>query len=219
VVLADADLGKVVPGLLVGGLFNSGQVCAAVSRVYVEKALYEPLKAAMAEAMQGMTLGAGLDPSAQVNPLVSAVHKAKVEHHIAAARAAGAEITEGAACPTDGYYVAPRLVTGAGVGNPIQSVEVFGPVISLTPVDSVEEAIALANDTQYGLAASLWTENLTQTMRIIPRIEAGTVWVNSHVPLDPSMPFGGFKQSGYGRDFGVGALDAYTETKSVCIAH
>ncbi len=219
IVLADADLNKVAPGLLMGGLFNSGQVCAAVSRIYVERPLFNELRDALAAGIKTMSLGPGLDPTAQINPLVSAQHKAKVERHIEAATAAGAQILLGAPSPSEGFYVAPHLVIGADPQNPIQSEEVFGPVMSLTPVDSAHEAIALSNASRYGLAASLWTESLTRGLQIVPEIQAGTVWVNSHVPLDPAMPFGGVKQSGYGREFGDKALEPYLETKSVCIAH
>jgi phenylacetaldehyde dehydrogenase len=219
IVLADADLSKVVPGLLMGGLFNSGQVCAAVSRIYVEKPLFEPLVAAMSQAMAGLSMGPGLDPLAQINPVVSAAHQARVQGHIDAARRSGAQVLAPTKPPQEGFYIAPTLVVGPDNANAIQHNEVFGPVMSVVQVASAEEALLLANDSPYGLAASLWSESLTKTMQLIPRIEAGTVWVNSHVPLDPSMPFGGFKQSGYGRDFGIHALDAYTETKSVCIAH
>lgn len=219
IVLADADLSKAVPGLLMAGLLNGGQVCAAVSRIYVERPLYDGLVGAISDAFAAMAIGPGLDPDAQVNPMVSSAHQAKVLGHINAARANGLTLSEGRAVPETGFYVSPTLITGADAESPIQREEVFGPVMSVTPVENLGEALRLANDTAYGLAASLWTESLTQTMRAVPQIQAGTVWVNSHVPLDPSMPFGGYKESGYGRDFGVGSLEAYTEVKSICIAH
>jgi phenylacetaldehyde dehydrogenase len=219
IVLADADLSKVVPGLLAGGFMNGGQVCAAVSRVYVERAIHDRLAAALADAVGGMSLGAGLDPAAQVNPLVSAVHRDKVLGHVEAARASGVELVHGGATPDAGYYVSPTLALGAGHEHPLNRHEVFGPVLSLIAVDDAAEALKLANDTAYGLAASLWTDSLSKALALTPRIEAGTLWVNSHAPLDPHMPFGGFKQSGWGRDFGPNALDAYLETKSVCMAY
>ncbi|WP_374654013.1 aldehyde dehydrogenase family protein [Phenylobacterium sp.] len=219
IVLGDANLEKVVPGLLAGSLLNSGQVCAAASRIYVERNLYGPLVDALSGAMTGMSMGPGLDPAAEVNPLVSAIQRDRVRGHIATAREHGADIVSGAKTPDRGYFVAPTLVVGAKADHPIQKAEVFGPVVSITAVDSAEEAIALSNDSRYGLASSLWTENLSRAMDAIPQIRAGTVWVNSHIPLDPNMPFGGVKESGMGRDFGPQALDAFTETKSVCIAY
>lgn len=219
IVLADADLAKVVPGLLAGGFMNGGQVCAAVSRVYVERAIHDKLAAALADAVGGMSLGAGLDPAAQVNPLVSSAHRAKVLGHVEAARSTGVELVSGPATPDAGYYVSPTLALGLPHDHPLNRHEVFGPVLSLIAVDDAAEALKLANDTAYGLAASLWTDSLSKTLELTPRIEAGTLWVNSHVPLDPHMPFGGFKQSGWGRDFGPNALDAYLETKSICMAY
>lgn len=219
IVLADADLGKVAPGLLAGSLLNSGQVCAAISRIYVERRLYAALARALQDGMGAMPIGPGLDPGSAVTPLVSAIQRDRVLGHLETAKARGAELLSGGAAPESGYFVSPTLVTGAAADHPIQSAEVFGPVVSLTPVDSAEEALRLANGSRYGLAASLWTENLSRAMDIIPQIKAGTVWVNSHIPLDPNMPFGGVKESGLGRDFGPRALEAFTESKSVCIAY
>jgi len=127
-------------------------------------------------------------------------------------------MVRGAATPENGFYVSPTLILNPSDGLSLKRDEVFGPVLALTPVDNLEEALRLANDTELGLTASLWTNDLKAAMNAVPRMQAGTVYVNSHVPLDPNMPFGGFKQSGMGRDFGPDWLDAYTETKSVCIA-
>jgi phenylacetaldehyde dehydrogenase len=128
-------------------------------------------------------------------------------------------VISGAETPGKGFYVSPALVTDASPGAAIQREEVFGPVLSLTPVDDVEDAVRLANDSPYGLVASIWTNDLDRTMDLIPRLEAGTVYVNTHVPVDPNLPFGGYKQSGLGRDFGPDALAPYLETKSICIAY
>ena len=219
VVLRDADLAKTIPGLLAGALFNSGQVCAAISRIYVDKAIYPALLDGMSAAIRDMKLGAGLDESTQVAPLASAPHRDKVNAHVAAARASGLDLIQGGDVPERGYFVSPTLALGADQNNALIREEVFGPVIALTAVDGADQAIHFANDTKYGLAASLWTESLSQAMDLIPRINAGTVWVNNHIPLDPNMPFGGFKESGLGRDFGPNSLDAFTEIKSVCIAY
>jgi phenylacetaldehyde dehydrogenase len=218
-VLADADPAKIAPGLLAAAFLNSGQVCAALSRIYVERPAYQGLVDGLREAIGGMTIGPGLDPEMQVTPLVSAQHRDKVRGRISEAASSGATVIGGAEAPEMGFYVSPTLVTDASPDAAIQREEVFGPVLSVTPVDAIDDAVRLANDSPYGLVASIWTNDLDRTMDLIPRIEAGTVYVNTHVPVDPNLPFGGYKQSGLGRDFGPEALAPYLETKSVCLAY
>jgi phenylacetaldehyde dehydrogenase len=218
-VLADAEPAKIVPGLLAAAFLNSGQVCAALSRIYVERPAYDGVVEALSQAVGGMSIGSGLDPAMQVNPLVSAEHRDKVRGRIGEAASSGARVFGGAREPDRGFYVSPTLVTGASPEAAIQREEVFGPVLSVTPVDTIDEAVRFANDSPYGLVASIWTNDLDRAMDLIPRIEAGTVYVNTHVPVDPNLPFGGYKQSGLGRDFGPEALAPYTEVKSVCVAY
>jgi len=187
-------------------------------KVFLE--LFRGLTEAMSGAVAGLAVGPGLDETAQINPLVSATHRKTVTGYIEDAQSAGAELVQGRDGPeANGYYVRPTLVLNPDKAVRLTREEVFGPVLALTRVKDAEEALKLANDTEYGLSASLWTQNLNAAMNMIPRIEAGTVRVNSHVPIDPNLPFGGYKQSGIGRDFGPRWLDAYTEEKSVCIAH
>lgn len=219
VVLKDADLSAVVPGLMLGGFVNGGQVCAAASRVYVEAPLYDDLVGALESAIGGMTVGPGMDPAAQVNPLASAAHRQKVRGLIDDAQSKGARLVSGAPVPDEGYYISPTLLLDSHDAMHLSRQEAFGPVLGIQKVTDAEEAIGRANDSDLGLGASLWTRDLSAAMNLTRRIEAGTVWVNAHVVIDPAMPFGGFKQSGLGRDFGVDWLDAYTETKSVCISH
>jgi phenylacetaldehyde dehydrogenase len=218
-VLADAEPARIVPGLLAAAFLNSGQVCAALSRIYVERPAYDGLVEALRQAVGGMTIGPGLDPAMQVTPLVSAQHRDKVGERIAEAESSGASVFGGVEAPGKGFYVPPTLVTDASANAAIQREEVFGPVLSVTPVDAIEDAVRLANDSPYGLVASIWTNDLDRAMDLVPRIEAGTVYVNTHVPVDPNLPFGGYKQSGLGRDFGPDALAPYLETKSVCLAY
>lgn len=218
-ILRDARLEKVIPGLMAGGFLNGGQVCAAASRVYVEAPLYDDLVAGLTAAIGNVQPGAGLDPQANLTPLVSAEHCARVNSYLDDARAAGARVVSGPAVPDQGYFVSPALILDAPEKTRLVREEVFGPVLNIIRVTTVDEGLALANDSDLGLAASLWTQDIDQAMALTRRIEAGTVWVNSHVFIDPNMPFGGFKQSGLGRDFGVDWLDAYTEEKSICIAH
>ncbi|WP_027794533.1 aldehyde dehydrogenase family protein [Paraburkholderia acidipaludis] len=220
VMLADVDVDTAVQGMLAGGFLNQGQVCAAASRIYVHRSKYRTIAEALADIAGSMKIGPGIDPEAQINPLVSAGHRERVERHIAVAREAGLKFMAGGA-PVEGpgYYVRPAVIADVPPDAAIIRDEVFGPVLALVPFDEPEEALRLANDSQYGLAASLWTNDLRAAMKLVREIDAGTVWVNSHVPLDPSMPFGGMKQSGIGREFGKGAVESFTETKSVCIAH
>lgn len=218
-VLADAEPDAIVAGLLGAAFLNSGQVCAALSRIYVERPAYDRLVDALRSAVGSMTIGSGLDPAMQINPLVSDQHRSKVRERINQAALSGATLTQGASLPDKGYYVSPTLVLDPDPGSAIQREEIFGPVLSVTPVDSIEDAVGLANDSPYGLVASIWTNDLGRTMDLVPQLQAGTIYVNTHVPVDPNLPFGGYKQSGFGRDFGPNALAPYTETKSVCVAY
>ncbi|MCM2331329.1 MAG: aldehyde dehydrogenase family protein, partial [Pseudomonas sagittaria] len=162
----------------------------------------------------------GMDASAAINPLVSRKQQQSVLAHVEMARREGARVVAGGGeVAGAGFYVQPTVLADVRQEMSIARDEVFGPVLSVLAFDSEDEAIALANDSPYGLAASLWTNDLTKAMNLVPRIEAGTVWVNAHVLLDPNMPFGGVKQSGVGREFGRAVIEAYTEIKSVCIAH
>lgn len=218
--LQDAPVAQAVGGALLGGFFNNGQVCAAASRLYVARGIYDDFVAALTTAVNGLSIGPGLDPAAQINPLVSAAHRDKVLAHIDGARRQGARVAAGGeAVAGPGFYVRPTVIVDAGPDLAICREEVFGPVVTVTPFDDEDEAIRLANATDMGLAASLWTNDLKKTMDYIPRLNAGTVWVNCHNLLDPAMPFGGYKESGIGREFGSRLLDGYTEVKSVCIAY
>ncbi len=220
VMLADVDVDQAVQGALAGGFLNQGQVCAAASRIYIHRSKYRQIADGLADVARSMTLGAGLDPNAQINPLVSAQHRDRVEQHIARAHADGLRfLAGGTRVDGPGYYVNPAVIDNVPQDAALVRDEVFGPVLALIPFDDPAEALRQANDSPYGLAASLWSNDLRAVMNLVPRIEAGTVWVNCHVPLDPSMPFGGYKQSGMGREFGKYAVEGFTETKSICIAH
>lgn len=220
IVLADANIDNAVQGALLGGLLNNGQVCAAASRFYVHRSRYDEFVEKLATAVAGMSLGEGMDPTAQINPLVSAKQQRSVLDHIARAGEQGARIVcGGEQVGGTGFYVQPTVLADVTMQMAVARDEVFGPVLAVLPFDDEDQAIEMANDSEYGLGASLWTNDLSKAMNLVPRIESGTVWVNAHVLLDPSMPFGGVKQSGMGREFGRAVVEAYTEIKSVCIAH
>ncbi|WP_053164176.1 aldehyde dehydrogenase family protein [Pseudomonas sp. P1.8] len=220
IVLADADIEKAVQGAILGGLLNNGQVCAAASRFYVHRSIHDQFVEALAAAVSSMPIGDGMNCEAAINPLVSRKQQQSVLKHIELARQEGARVvTGGELLEGDGFFVQPTILADIDHSMAMAREEVFGPVLGVMPFDDEDAVIELANDNRYGLAASLWTNDLGKAMNLVPRIEAGTVWVNAHVLLDPAMPFGGVKQSGMGREFGRAVIEAYTELKSVCIAH
>ncbi|AFJ47058.1 aldehyde dehydrogenase family protein [Shimwellia blattae] len=220
IVLKDADPAMVVEGLMTGSFLNQGQVCAASSRIYIEAPVFDQMVDAFAQAVKSLSVGPGMDPQAMINPLVSSAHQQKVAAYLEDARVQKTEIITGNAAPEgDGFYIAPSLIINPAPTLKLVREEVFGPVVNLVRVASGEEALRLANDSDFGLTASVWTSGLSNAMTYSQRLQAGTVWVNSHTLIDANLPFGGVKQSGSGRDFGPDWLDAYCETKSVCVRY
>lgn len=220
VIFGDVDVDKAIQGVLMGGFLNQGQVCAAASRLYIHRSKFDQVVEGVAAAVNAMTIGSGMDLNAQINPLVSARQQQSVCRFIDIGRAEGATVLAGGgAVDLPGYFVKPTVLIDVDHSKTVVREEIFGPVLVAMPFDSTEEVVRLANDTPYGLAASVWTNDLSAVMNVVPKIQAGTVWVNSHIPLDPNMPFGGHKQSGVGREFGRAAVENFTELKSVCIAH
>ena len=220
IIFGDVPVEKAIQGAMMGGFLNQGQVCAAASRLYIHRSKFEQVVEGLAAAANSMTVGAGMDVTAQINPLVSARQQQSVCKYIEIGRQEGATVVAGGYAPDmPGYFVRPTVMINVDHSKTLVREEVFGPVLVAMPFDTPEEAIRLANDTPYGLAASVWTNDLSAVMHVVPEIQAGTVWVNSHIPLDPNMPFGGHKQSGVGREFGRGAVENFTELKSVCIAY
>ena len=221
VVLDDMDVETAVAGAAGAIFFNHGQVCTAGSRLYVAKPLYEKVVAGLAAVADGTVLGGGLDPNAQMGPMVSARHRDRVMSLIETGAREGAEVVAGGQRGDGpGYFVRPTVVANTGNKDlTLVREEVFGPVLVAMPYDDLDEVLARANDSIYGLGASVWTNNLGKAQRAIDALQAGTVWVNTHNMVDPNMPFGGFKASGVGREHGRSAIEAYTELKSVCIAY
>jgi len=217
IVMPDADLELAIPGVANAIFFNGGQVCVAGSRLYVHSAIKDELLKGVAAYAQGLVAGHGLDPATQMGPLVSRLQAERVEGFISAARDGGATVLTGGERFGDaGTFVQPTVITDVTPDMTIVREEVFGPVLVAQEFDDADAVIAAANDSDYGLAASIWTQSLSHAHRMADAIEAGTVWINCHLMYDAALPIGGIKQSGYGRDSGRAALDSYLEWKTVC---
>jgi phenylacetaldehyde dehydrogenase len=217
IVLADADLDLAIPGVANAIFFNAGQVCIAGSRLYVHRSIYDRVIDGVTAYAQGLVLGHGLDAATQMGPLVSARQAERVARFVDDARADGATVlTGGVRSGEAGTFMTPTVVVDARPEMEIVREEVFGPVLVAQPFAEIEEVTAAANNSPYGLAASVWTESLSSAHRLSSALRAGTVWINSHAMYDASLPIGGMKASGWGRDSGKQAMDNYLEWKTVC---
>ncbi|WP_406636915.1 aldehyde dehydrogenase family protein [Amycolatopsis sp. WGS_07] len=216
IIAADADLDAAVAGNLAGATLNTGQVCAAYTRFYVDRKREQEFVEKMAAGLAGLQVGPGLEETTQVGPLVSDKHRRHVANLVATGRSEGADlITGGSEVDRDGYFYQPTLFAGVTDTMTIMREEIFGPVLAVTPYDDPDELVARANDTQYGLAATVWTRDIRTAQRYADGIRAGAVFVNMPPIPDMAAPWGGYKASGWGREMGPWALDAYTETKAV----
>jgi phenylacetaldehyde dehydrogenase len=218
IVLPDAEVNTVIGGAAMAIFFNSGQVCTAGSRLYAHSSIFDRVVEGLSAAAGEIRLGPGLDQASQMGPLVSKEQQERVLGYIESGRKQGAAVVAGGEAPSHpGYYVKPTVLVNVRPEMRVVREEIFGPVVVAQRFDQLDEVVKAANDSPYGLGASIWTNNLSAAHRLIPRIKAGTVWVNCHNMVDPNMPFGGFKQSGFGREHGRVAIDMYTELKSVCM--
>jgi phenylacetaldehyde dehydrogenase len=218
VVFADADLEMAISGAANAIFFNHGQCCCAGSRLYIESKVYDDVLAGVADRASQIKVGRGLDQDTEMGPLVSAEQLERVTGYLESGEREGVRcVAGGQQIGNRGYFVAPTVLDGAGPGNKVFDEEIFGPVVSAIPFKDVDDVAPAANETVYGLAAGIWTGDLTRAHRLIPQLKAGTVWVNTYNIFDAALPFGGYKQSGWGREMGEEVIHEYTETKSVCI--
>lgn len=217
IVMPDADLSLAIPGVSAGIFDNGGQVCVAGSRVYAHRDVYERLVEGVAAHAAGLRLGHGLSAESDLGPLVSRAQADRVRRYVVEGVADGAEVVQGGTqLGPELTFVAPTVVTGVRQEMPLMQEEIFGPVVAITPFDDLDEAIGCANDSRYGLAASVWTEGLSSAHRVSARLRSGTVWVNCHSYFGPDLPKGGHKESGWGYENGAQGLENYLETKTVC---
>ncbi len=219
VVFADADLDAAVIGAANGIFFNHGQCCNAGSRLYIQDSAFDDVVAGVAEQAKKITVGSGLDAGTQMGPLISDEQFEKVLGYLQSGADAGAEAIVGGGRVGDrGYFVEPTVLTNTTGDMKVVREEIFGPVVCAIPFSDPDEIVPIANDTNYGLAAGVFTRDITKALRTAARLRAGTVWINTYHVFDAAQPFGGYKESGWGREMGHQVLENYLETKAVCVA-
>jgi aminomuconate-semialdehyde/2-hydroxymuconate-6-semialdehyde dehydrogenase len=222
-VFADADLGKAVEGLARSVFTNTGQVCLCIERVYVERSVYDEVAAGLVAQARALRLGRPDDPNTTTGPLISVAHRDKVQSYLKLAQDEGADVLVGGGVPAlgedlaRGAWIEPTLWSGLDNTSRVVREEVFGPVAALIPFDTEDEAVRLANDTKYGLAAAVWTQNLERGHRVAQQMRVGMSWVNTWYLRDLRAPFGGVGLSGIGREGGDHSLHFYTEPTNVCV--
>jgi aminomuconate-semialdehyde/2-hydroxymuconate-6-semialdehyde dehydrogenase len=223
VVFADCDFEQAVEGLSDAVFLNTGQVCLCAERVYVERAIFARFVDALKKKAESLKMGSPLDKATNMGPLISSQHRKKVISYYRLAEDEGATVITGGSIPSfgneldQGYYVQPTIYTGLAESARVAKEEIFGPVCHVAPFDSEEEAVAMANDTKYGLAASVWTTNLRRGHRVAQQMNVGITWVNCWFLRDLRTPFGGAGLSGIGREGGVHSLNFYSELNNVCV--
>jgi phenylacetaldehyde dehydrogenase len=217
VVFKDADLDSAISGAASAIFFNHGQCCCAGSRLYIEKPVYDRVVEGVAERAKKIRVGSGLDPKTQMGPLVSEEQLSRVCGYLEAGFSEGAKALAGGHKKDEkGYFVEPTVLVDTREDMKVVREEIFGPVVTAMPFDDPEEILPRANNSEYGLAAAVWTKDISKAHRMAAYLRAGTVWINCYNVFDAAMPFGGYKQSGWGREMGHDVLNNYTQTKAVC---
>ncbi len=218
-VFADADMKATIPGAAGAIFFNHGQCCCAGSRLYVEQSIFDHVVHGVAEQAKKIKLGPGFDPETSMGPLVSEEQMNRVCSYLEIGLSEGAEaVVGGHKRPGSGYFVEPTVMVKTKPDMKVVREEIFGPVVCAMPFRDVDKLIAEANQSEYGLAAAVWTRDISKAHRIAEKLRAGTVWINCYNVFDAALPFGGYKQSGWGREMGHEVLELYTEVKAVCAA-
>ena len=217
IVFQDAEIDSAIPGAANAIFFNQGQVCCAGSRLYVEDKQFDKVVDGVSQLASKIQVGPGMDPASQMGPLVSEEQLNRVCSYLESGFSEGAKAVTGGSREGDkGYFVKPTVLVNTNEKMKVVREEIFGPVVTVMPFSDVDDLIRRANGTPYGLAAAVWTRDIKKAHRIASELRAGTVWINCYGVLDSAMPFGGYKQSGWGREMGREMLDLYTEVKSVC---
>jgi phenylacetaldehyde dehydrogenase len=197
--------------------FNHGQCCCAGSRLYVDSSIFEKVVDGVAEQAKKIKLGPGFDPATEMGPLVSTEQLDRVCGYLEAGFAEGASaVVGGHKIPGKGYFVEPTVLVNTNESMKVVEEEIFGPVVAALPFKDLDEVMPRANDTVYGLAAGIWTSDITKAHSLASKLRAGTVWINCYNIFDAALPFGGYKQSGWGREMGHDVLEMYTEVKAIC---
>jgi succinate-semialdehyde dehydrogenase/glutarate-semialdehyde dehydrogenase len=220
--MEDADLDRAAQGVRVGRFFNCGQACLATKRIYVHEAVYDAFKEKLIAQVQRLKVGDGMDPASRMGPMHSAGQRAEVEAQVKDALDKGAKVAFGGGRPegdayAKGNFINPVIVEDVPAGSRMLTEEVFGPALPLVKIKDIDEGIRLANDSPFGLGSSIWTKNMAYAWRAINEIDAGYTWVNDIQIAYDELPFGGTKQSGFGKEHGTEAFLQYTEAKSVVI--
>jgi phenylacetaldehyde dehydrogenase len=219
VVLADADPATAAAGAAMAIFFNQGQCCCAGSRLYVDKKIFDEVVDGVSARASKIRVGPGMDATTDMGPLVSEEQLNRVCGYLEAGRSEGAKATVGGERLGDkGYFVKPTVLVNTNPKMKVVQEEIFGPVVTAIPFDDADDLVAQANDNIYGLAAGIWTKDIQKAHRLASQLRAGTVWINCYNIFDAALPFGGYKQSGWGREMGREALEMYTEVKAVCSA-